>query len=408
MQENSIVLAERPAHVPSELVVDWDFYNPPGAQQDLIGAWKSLHSGPPIIWTPHNGGHWIVTRAEDIEYIQRHYDPFSMRKIMIPADITPKRMLPIEADPPEHTGYRTIINQFFTPRALKGLQEGARDLAIELIEGFKHNGRCEFRKDFAMQLPIIVFMRMVDQPLDNLDHLLVLAEKAARPKSQQDMMDAFAGITAYIAGIIGDRRANPRDDLLSAVVNAQVDGETITSEDAESMMINLLFGGLDTVAATLGFAARFLADNPDKRQELLDRPELIPNAVDELLRMFAPSSTGRRMSRDFDYKGVTFKQGEMVYVRGMLHSMDEAKFENPMEADWERPGLERNYASFGNGPHRCPGATLARSELRIFIEEWLARIPHFRCAPGEHIAIGTGMVNSVLHLPLIWDTAIVR
>jgi cytochrome P450 len=401
-------LVAKPPHVPDALVVDWDFYNPPGADIDVNAAWKKLHDGPDIVWTPHNGGHWIATRAEDIEFIQKNHDPFSMQKIVIPLMSTPIRLLPLEVDPPDHARFRTIINRFFTPRALKELQDGARQLAIELIDGFKRDGRCDFIRDFSMKLPIVVFMRMVDQPMDDLEQLLAWTEKAVRPKTATDMTEAFHGISYYIAEVIRARQANPGTDILSAVVGADVAGEPIKHDDMTSLLINLLFGGLDTVASALGFAALFLARNPDKRQELIDRPDLIPNAVDELLRLFPPSSTGRLIVRDCDYKGIPFKQGEQIYVRPLLHGMDERKFDNPLEANWERHALERNYASFGNGPHRCPGAALARSEMRIFIEEWLLRIPHFRPDPDNPPRFGSGMVNAVLHLPLVWDYDPVR
>ncbi|WP_336952139.1 cytochrome P450 [Sphingobium aromaticivastans] len=398
-------LAPKPDHVPDDLVVHWDFTSPPGGEEDVNTAWKQLHDGPDIIWTPHNGGHWIVTRAADIEHMQKHHDPFSMQRIVLPEHPDRPRLLPIEMDPPEHARYRSILNQFFTPRAIKALQEEARLLAIALIDGFKADGRCEFISDFSMKLPITIFMKMVDQPLDHLDRLLEWTEMSVRPKKPEDRTAAALAMNAYLEDVIEARKVKPGEDLLSAVVVAQVGGNAIPKEDLLSITSNLMFGGLDTVASSLGFAARFLAENPAKRRELVDRPELIANAVDELLRMFAPSSTARVVTRDIEYGGVTFRAGDRIYIRPLLHGMDERKFPDPMEADWERPALERSYAAFGNGPHRCPGATLARSEMRIFLEEWLARIPDFALDPADRPTFGAGMVNAVLRLPLVWEPA---
>jgi cytochrome P450 len=406
MSHPSPDLASKPAHVPDALVVDWDFTAPPGAADNLNAAWKSLHEGPDIIWTPRNGGHWIATRAADIEHMQKNHDPFSMKRIVLPDDGDRPRLLPIELDPPEHARYRTILNQFFTPRAIKALQEEARVLAIDLIDGFKRRGHCEFISEFAMQLPITIFMKMVDEPLDNLDQLLGWTEMTVRPKRPGDRTAAHIAMSEYLVAVVEARRAKPGADLLSAVVNAQVGGDAIPLPDLLSILSNLMFGGLDTVASSLGFAAKYLAENPAKRRQLVERPELIANAVDELLRMFAPSSTGRVITRDLHYNGVDFKAGDRIYLRPILHGMDERKFPNPLEADWERPALERNYAAFGNGPHRCPGASLARSEMRIFLEEWLARIPDFAVDVSQDKPIyGAGMVNAVLRLPLAWDAA---
>jgi cytochrome P450 len=407
MSPTEIALAEKPAHVPADLVVDWNFYQPAAGDAGPHAALKRLHDGPDIVWTPRNGGHWIVTRAADIEFIQKNHDPFSMQSISLPADARP-RILPIEFDPPQHAQYRTIINQFFTPSAVKDLQAEARVLAIDLIDGFKKDGRCEFSQAFAQQLPIRVFMKMVNQPLDDIDYLLGITEKTVRPRNPEDRVNAHLAMRQYLGGVIEERRRKPGTDLLSAVVDAKIAGEPISDENLLGMLTTIMFGGLDTVASTLGFAAKYLADNPARRHALIDNPGLIHNAADELLRLFAPSSTARLLTRDFQLGGVDFKAGDRVYVRTLLHGLDERKFADPLDADWERPALERNYASFGNGPHRCPGATLARSELRIFLEEWLKRIPDFDVASGEAPVYAYGMVSAIVKLPLVWDPDTVK
>ena len=224
-------LTPKPPHVPDALVIDWDFTSPPGGDDNLNAAWKRLHDGPDIVWTPRNGGHWIATRAADIEYMQKNHDPFSMRRVVLPDQDQRPPILPLEMDPPEHARYRSILNQFFTPRAVKGLQEEARVLAIALIEGFKRDGRCEFVSDFAMKLPITIFMKMVDRPLDELEQLLEWTEMSVRPKKPNDRLDAHLAMHAYLEEVIAARKANPGDDLLSSVIAAQVGGDAIPHDD---------------------------------------------------------------------------------------------------------------------------------------------------------------------------------
>jgi cytochrome P450 len=226
---------------------------------------------------------------------------------------------------------------------------------------------------------------------------------SVRPKQPEDRNFAFQEIHKYLAKVVEGRRAKPGTDLLSGVVTARVAGNAIPYDDLLSILTNLMFGGLDTVASSLGFAAKYLAENPDKRRQLVEQPKLCTNAADELLRMFAPSSTARVIIRDITYRGLEFKENDRIYIRPILHGMDERKFPDPLTANWERPNLALHYAAFGNGPHRCPGATLARSEMRIFLEEWLARIPDFEIDPARRPGFGAGMVNAVLHLPLVWD-----
>ncbi|WP_368623769.1 cytochrome P450, partial [Paraburkholderia sp. BR13444] len=207
----------------------------------------------------------------------------------------------------------------------------------------------------------------------------------------------------YLESIIRERQKEPGTDLISAIVNGTVFDRPLTEQEIRGMMVNGIFGGLDTVASTMGFAVLYLARNPAHRRQLAEHPELAGNAVEELLRMFAPSSTGRVMTRDFEYKGLHFKAGDRVYVRPLLHGMDERKFKCPMHADFARANASQ-HAAFGNGPHRCAGALLARSEIRVFLEEWFKRIPDFSLDPHGEISFEAGMVNCVTRVSLLWDS----
>ncbi|MEM5422338.1 MULTISPECIES: cytochrome P450 [Paraburkholderia] len=402
MSHIAVPLVPVPDHVPQELVVDWDFSKPPGGEADIVGAWKRLHDGPDIVWTPYNGGHWILTRAADIEFAQRNHDPFSMHEITLPASTT-MQILPLSADPPEHADYRALINRFFAPKVIRDMEGEIRELAVLLIEGFKKKGRCEFMSDFAMKFPITIFMRLVNLPLTDLDDLLAWTEASVRANDPERREWSQRMLFGYLENIIRDRQKEPGADLISAIVNGTVFGRPLTEQEIRGMMVNVIFGGLDTVASTMGFAVLYLARNPAHRRQLAEHPELVGNAVEELLRMFAPSSTGRVMTRDFEYKGVRFKAGDRVYVRPLLHGMDERKFQCPMHADFARANASQ-HAAFGNGPHRCAGALLARNEIRVFLEEWFRRIPDFELDPAGQIGFEGGMVNCVTRVPLVWNS----
>jgi len=388
-----------PGHVPPHLVVDWDFNHPPGGETDLNRAWKALHDGPDIVWTPHHGGHWIVTRAEDIEHVQRHHDPFSMHSVTL-AHKNPFPLLPLESDPPAHAAYRAVIAPFLTPKAVSELQGRIRSTAVELIETLKPHGNCEFIQDFAMKLPIIIFMGLVDLPLCDLDQLLSWTEASVRPRTPDDQRWSFEQLNGYLDGFITERKANPRKDMISAIVNARIGEREISNTEMRGMLLNVIFGGLDTVASSMGFTAQFLATHPEQRRQLIQSPELINNAPDELIRVFAPPSTGRVVTRDYTYKNLTFKKDDRIYVRPLLHGMDERRWEHPLNVDFTRRANAQN--GFGMGPHKCVGALLARAEIRIFLQEWLARIPEFSLKPGHAPRYAAGMVNCVLSVPLVW------
>ncbi len=399
----SSTVAPVPAHVPAERVVDFDIYDPPGADQDYHLAFKRLQEQgrPDIFWTPRNGGHWIPIRGEDISHIFKDYEQFSSRVKAVPKEQYDKTTLkPINQDPPEHGKYRALIQPFFSMPAIRKMEDEVRQLSISLIEGFKPHGRCDFVADFAQHLPIGIFMSMVNLPESDRLPLLHLVDQVINP-GQRSKQEIFQELGRYVAAKVMERRQSPGDDLISKVAASSIDGQQITVEDAVAVCTLVLIGGLDTVASTLGFVASFLARSPVHRKQLIDKPQLIQGAVDEFLRRFAVTNPGRIVARDLVYKGVAMKEGDMIMLPSFLHGLDDRVYEDPTEIRFDRP-LKQNSA-FGNGDHRCPGANLARVELKVFLQEWLPRIPEFSIEPGKKPGVRAGINGSFHYLPLVWD-----
>ena len=395
-----------PAHVPAELVFDFDIYNPPGAETDFHLALKRLHEEnyPDVFWSTANGGHWIAIRGEDIHRIFADYPHFSNTKLTVPASSAPPFPLyPIFADPPEHGVYRALLNPSFSPKAVAGLEARARALAIELLEKLKPRGRCDFVVDFAQHLPIEVFMSIVDVPATDRRDLLEWADGMVRPKRPEDVHTTIGKIFEYAAARIAERRAKPGEDLISKLTRAEVKGRLLTDQEIVGMVSLVLIGGMDTVVTAMSFAALFLARSPAHRKQLIDNPALIPKAVDELLRRFPIVNQGRCVAQDLVYKGVALKAGDMIVLPTTLHGLDERVFPNPLAVDFNRP--TPIHSTFGNGPHRCPGSNLGRTEIKVFIEEWLRRVPDFHLQPGQKISMRSGVNGTVYGLPLAWETA---
>jgi cytochrome P450 len=391
-----------PGHVPAELVVDFDIFNPTTDDDEIFAKWRKLQSGDdaPLRWTPRNGGHWIAIRGEDIATMFADAQRFSSKSVAIPAGQLPMRILPIESDPPEHGPYRAILSPALSPKRVAALAERARSLAIELIEGFRGQGHCEFMEDFAKHLPIIVFMNLVDLPEQDRMTLLSISEKMHHSPKLEERQQAFLDLNRYLDFWIDERRRSPGEDLISRIVNASIDGRAMSEEEIRGYLSTVLFGGLDTVASTLGFVALFLATHPGHRQQLIAEPALIPRATEELLRRFAVAAPARVATHDFDYKGVAIRAGESIQLAGLLHNLDERCFSDAMTVDFHRkiPAI----GTFGFGPHRCPGAILARTELRVFLEEWLPRIPEFSLSAGDRPEYAGGMGVSIVRVPLAW------
>ena len=396
-------LAERPAHVDPACVVDFDYLAPRGHEIDVHRAWARLHDPgiPDIVWTPYYGGHWIATRAKDIETMQLDATRFSYASVTIPKSEQTLRLVPLEMDPPEHTPFRALLSPRFGPKPVADLEAEVRALAIELIEGFVADGECEFVDAFAKRLPIVVFLRLVDLPLEDRELLLEMTEASVRGDAERRQW-AQQQLQQYVGKWIAERRAHPGPDLFSKMVNARVGGREYTPEETFGMMVNVIFGGLDTVASSLGFIAWHLAEHVDLRRQLTMDPGLIPVAIEEFLRRFGIPNTARVITHDLEYGGVQFKAGEQILLPKSLHGLDERRYANAMTVDLARAASR--HAAFGDGPHRCPGAGLARMEMRVFLEEWLARIPDFDIPPGATPRTSSGSVNGMMSLPLAWPS----
>jgi cytochrome P450 len=404
MSHAELASVQRPDNVPPGLVIDWDIYDPPRARE--IGphlAYKALHSGPDIVWTPRNGGHWLLTRGEDIDFVQRNYDPFSMCDVGVPHGSKPMRLLPLEADPPEHTDYRAIVSPWFTPKRIDSLKGFTHELATKLVAELYPKGKCEFYKEFAQHLPIAIFCKLTNVPWSDREMLLEWTEWTTRGESAELRVKAHHNMIGYIKRLIADRRAHPGSDIMTDVVQAKIKGEPIKEEDIISIMLVVLFGGLDTVASSMSFITHFLATHPEHVRQLVAKPDLIPHAIEELLRRFGVPSTARTMTRDYDYKGLHFKKGDKVFVLPMLYGLDDRKFDHPLDVDFSRKNTI--HAGFGAGPHRCPGSFLARVEMKAFLEAWLAKIPEFEVIPGDKVTYTPGIVSCIGRLPLSWKVA---
>lgn len=398
-----------PAHIPADRVFDFNIYDFAIDGAEYQAGMQRLHQGdvPEIFWTPHNGGHWVVTRSELINEVLNDHEHFSSRQITVPkAPVERPPLKPLQVDPPQHLKYRNLLAAALSPKAVAGLAQSARVLAIQLIEEFKPRGECEFVSEFAQHLPIAIFMNIVDLPEQDREFLTGLAEIVVREDDEQLRGEALMKIAGYGMQKVIERRANPGDDLLSSIATAKVDGELLSDYDLTGMLTLLLLAGLDTVASMMGFFARFFALNPAHRHQLIEDPSLINNAVEELLRRYPIANLAREATQDFEYRGIRLKTGDMVVAPTALDGLDDRRFEDPLTVDFNRD--KPIHATFGGGVHRCMGSMLARTELRLFIEEWLKRIPDFAIKPGTEVKVAARSVATITSLPLVWDPASTR
>jgi len=390
-----------PQHVPGHLVVDFDYLRDPELSSDPQGAYGRLGAGPPLVWSGRNGGHWIATRHAVINDVFLDHALFSNFPRMIPNTASLADPQPFsDLNPPDNLKYRRALQLALSPKALERFRIEARAIMIALAERVLPQGRCDFANDIAMLLPTSIIMRWLDLPMEDLPLLVVLTDRAIAGTDPEDRKAAKLETRAYVDSIVAERRANPGDDFISVLANARIGERCATHEEARAMTQNLIAGGLDTVRNMMSFIALFLARNPDHRRQLVEEPALIPAAVEELLRYYALPNMGRSVTRDDEFHGVALRRGDMMLLPLSLAGRDEAAFPDAGSVDFRR---ERNrHLAFGTGAHLCPGMYLARAELAIFLEEWLARIPDFRVAEGTEPSMRGGNILAVKQLVLAW------
>jgi cytochrome P450 len=400
-----------PDHVAKDRFVPFDFRLDPRIRRDPWSFFHSANALPEIFYSPALGGHWVIARAEMLAEAWSRPDLFSAESVSVPKIDSPFRLIPNNLDPPEHRPYQQIFTrQMFAPKIIEGLSEDFRLLTRERIADFERRGVCDFNAEYAQPLPVQIFLQMIGIPHARRSDFDTSVERVFRGTTPEIV---FQGMTE-VAGLLDDwldeemaDRQSPREaHMLEAMLRAKIDGRLLGKDELSSMATMLMLGGLDTVTSATLHQMLFLASNPDHRQQLIDDPSLIPNAVEELLRRFAAANVGRMAREDFEFHGVEIKRGEMVLFSTSIAGLDESRFPDALTVDFHRKGLKRDSLSFGTGVHMCSGHHLARAELRITLEETLPRLANLRVADGAEIEYASGGTVTIAGpLPLAWDAS---
>jgi cytochrome P450 len=389
-----------PPHVDPRLVVDFDYLDPPGLAEhgDVYRGWAVLQDGPDIVWTPHHGGHWIVTRGEDIRWAQEEWRILSHDEISVPRGTSPY-LPPITTDPPVSSRYRAVLNPGFTRGRVKEVYEPrTRALTIELIERLRPRGSCEFVTEFARVMPVLVFLGIVDLPAERREEFIAWGHGLSREETRPEFEAKIAG---YLGEVLRQRGAEPGDDLLSDIARWRGNPRCAGEHETIGMAMLVFSGGLDTVASELAFAMKELATRPELQARLREEPAVIPRAAEEFLRRHAVAFSARLVKERCERKGACLMPGDLVMVPVALSGIDERLYPEPWKVDFDRAPAP--YNTFGNGPHRCLGEHLARMELRVFLEEWSARMPTVRLDPNLPPLPQCGAVEGLGRLKLVWE-----
>lgn len=396
--------------VPAELVVDFDVYDPAlAAPKDVFQQRvQELAAVGPVVYSPHYGGHWVVTQYKEVAEVLRDPARFSS----YPNNLVPHgfgKFIPLEYDPPLHTVLRHALQPLFNPNRMNALEPQIRAIVTELIDGFAARGSAEYISEFAHELPARVFLALMGWPLQDApmfteatDTTLHGVPGGTEEESAAARAAAAARMMNYFGAVVTDRRNRSVDasDVTASIINSyiEIDGEVrqFTDEELCNIFMLLLIAGLHTTQGSLAWGIIHLAAHPDQRATLVADPSLIPAAVEEVLRMEAAVSMGRQVVHDTELGGVQPRAGDQMLVMLAGANRDGREFDNPDDVQVSR--TPNRHLSFGTGPHRCLGSHLARVELRIAFEELLRRLPDIEPDPDRPSVSNTAQVRGVLEL----------
>jgi cytochrome P450 len=372
-----------------------------------------LREGSPLYFNSYAQGYWIFTRHDAVRDMYRNADIFSSESIT-PWDPEPiYRFIPTQIDEPEHIGYRRVVNEWFSPRAVDRGDPAIRAICQALVAQVAPSGHCDFVSEFALRYPTEAFLSFIGLDTCDAGQFVRWVEDFFRgfsgdPAGLGPMAAALEGIREYWIAALDERRWEPgprAGDLASHLMHSRLGDRPLAGAEILDMLTVLVLAGLDTTRAQLGYLFRHLAANPADRAALIANPGLIPSAVEEALRFYTIIfGDGRKVTRDVEFHGASLKQGDMVYGLVSGANRDPRAYERAGEFLVDRK--HNRHFGFAGGPHRCLGAHLARREMQIGLEEWLRVIPDFRVATEEELAErGGGSMMTLMKLPLAWQTA---
>jgi cytochrome P450 len=341
--------------------------------------WAAMRDGGcPVAHSGKWGGSWMPVSYNDIRDIARDGARFSSRAVEVAGPLESAGGLllpPLTSDPPEHKPHRDVLMPYFLPKRIAEFEPFIRDQARRLIGDLAANGGGDVVADFAQHLTIAVLTKMLGVPPGEQFTDWMIRMIRIGPKDQSVRAQAVGEILDYLGALLDEREAEPRDDLISYLASAEIDGEPLSRKHKIGAAFLVLIAGADTTWSAISASLWHLASHDDDRRRLVADPGLVDTATEEFLRVYAPVSVGRLTTQDMQLHGRSIAVGERVLLAFGAANRDPEVFEAPDEIRIDR--TRNRHLTFGSGGHRCLGSNLARLELRITLEEWLRAMPDF-------------------------------
>ncbi len=390
-------------------VSDWttDFSHlEPEYAENAIEVWDDLRGRCPVARTERFGGAWLPTRYEDVAAIAYDTEHFTSRAIIVsnvrpPLDVAPVGLAPpISSDPPFHHDARKLLLPAFTKTNVAKQAVTTEAFCHSLIDSFAGRDVVDAATDYGMYIPMRVIADMLGFPQEDSEKFAHFVENALEGANGplEERQARGMQLSDYLFEQVRDHLDNPRDDLTTYLLNAELYGQKLEPQHVVGTMTLLLIAGIDTTWSAIGASLWHLAKNPEDRKRLVAEPALRTTAVEEFLRAYAPVTMARLVKEDVELGGVEMKKEDWVLLPFPAANRDPEKFERADEVVIDRE--VNRHAAFGLGIHRCAGSHLARMELRVALDVWLDRIPEFSLAEGAPMRWSTGQIRGPRMLPI--------
>jgi cytochrome P450 len=360
----------------------------------------------PIAHTQRFGGGWLPTRYEDVAAIAYDTERFSSRAIIM-SNFRPPREIapiggspPISSDPPFHHDARKLLLPAFTKKAVGKQEPATRAFCHSLIDAFAGQAVVDAARDYAQHIPMRVIAEMLGFPPEDGPQFRQFVENTLEGINlpPEERIARMSALFDYLLAQVHDHLDNPREDLTSYLINAELYGRKLEPSHVVGTMALLLIAGIDTTWSAIGASLWHLAKTPADRARLVADPALLPTAMEEFLRAYAPVTMARLVKEDMHWRGVDMKAEDWILLSFPAANRDSAQFERAGEILIDRQ--VNRHAAFGLGIHRCVGSHLARMELRVALQVWLERIPEFSLEDPAAVEWSTGQIRGPRALPL--------
>ncbi len=397
-------------------VSDWqnDFdHADPKYNENIHDIWTDLLENKkcPVAHTDRYGGAWLPLTHEYVHEIAYDTDHFTSRSVVV-GRLKPSEMEippppapignapPITSDPPFHHEARRLLLPAFAPKKIEPWEEEVRQICNELIDKMGDAEFIDAAVQYAQHIPVMVIARMLGLPLEDSDKFrgwvhLVLEAVNEEPETRRKKFEEFE---AYLDYHVQDHIENPRDDLISYLLDAEIMGNKLIPEHVRGTIVLLLIAGIDTTWSGIGSSLWHLATNSVDRRRLVENPDLRPTAVEEFLRAYAPVTMARMVKEDYDFHGCPMKAEDWVLLPFPAANRDPNVFDDADQVIIDR--AENRHAAFGLGIHRCVGSNLARLEMNVAVDVFLERFPDYELNTSEEVKWSVGQVRGPRSLPV--------